>query len=126
MTKTCRELAKATIASLRQIYELGGRHFLVLNVAPLEDSPKYRLKTEIGYEVRHIIGSASRQYNHFLREEIERFEAEVRDVNAMMFDFEKFYRITMALPELFGLTERGRYHILRHGKQSNQGKLGLT
>ena len=110
---------------MRDLYALGARHVLVLNVSPLEDSPKYRLPSEIGYSVRDIIKSATEQYNDFLQKEMEAFEADSPGVNAMLFDWNTYYRITAAFPEAFGLTDRGRYHVDFKGRLRDEGRMGL-
>jgi len=68
---TTYHLAQSLINQSRRLALLGARHFLFLNVQPLEQTPKYALPSQIGYSVRHIIQSATNQYCAHLKTAVD-------------------------------------------------------
>ena len=114
------------MTSLRRLYKSGARSFLIINLPPLEHSPKYSLPGESGIKSHDLIGQSVRSFNAYLEAELDawRAEAESADKDVMLFDLESLWRIVMGYPELFGITETSRYQMWIDEKRPNLGRMG--
>lgn len=125
MVDAAQGLAKGIIAGARRLHSLGARSFLFLNVAPLERTPKFRLPTEVGHHGQTTIHDAVRLYNSFLAQAVKEFDEETPGINSMLFDWFSFYNLIYSTPEVFGLTELGRYSMVLNGRLMNHGRMGF-
>lgn len=123
---TTKRLAQSLVSSLRRLYRDGARSFLVINLPPLDHSPKYSVPGESGIKSQDLIGQSCVLFNQYLKEEVDKWieEAASADKNVMQFDLESFWRIVLEYPELFGITETSRYQMFIDGKRPNLGRMG--
>ncbi|KAK4688514.1 hypothetical protein P7C73_g1594, partial [Tremellales sp. Uapishka_1] len=121
---TTRGLAKSLIESCKRLHALGARSFLILNIPPLEYSPKYKLPGEPGILSHDLIAESCSTFNQYLAEGIDEWRAEEGDKNLMLFDLESYWKLVLTYPEMFGMTECERYQMFLDGKGTNLGRMG--
>ncbi|WVQ95764.1 hypothetical protein IAU59_002863 [Kwoniella sp. CBS 9459] len=122
---TTEALADSLLLSTRRLYSLGARSFLFLTLPPIQYSPKYNLPGQVGHDIQHRVDHSVSSYNSFLRKAVQGFEQEQSDANIMMFDLEKYWKLILDYPELFGMTDCARFAMTLDGKRPNLGRMGL-
>ena len=123
---TTAALAASLVNSCRKLYGLGARSFLVMNLPPFETSPKYNLPHEVGFESQDQIQESVKTYNNALAREVELWKKEVdADTTIMHFDLESFWKLVLAYPEVFGMTDCARYQMWIDEKRPSLGRMGF-
>ncbi|OCF41265.1 hypothetical protein I317_04923 [Kwoniella heveanensis CBS 569] len=122
---TTKALADSLLVSTRRLYSVGARSFLFLTLPPIQYSPKYNLPGQVGHDIQHRVDHSVSSYNAFLRKAVDDFEQEQTDANVMLFDLEKYWRLILDYPELFGMTDCARFAMTVDGKRPNLGRMGL-
>ena len=64
-------------------------------------------------------------FNENLAEQVDIWKDEVPDATIMLFDLEKYWRLLLAYPEMFGLTDCSRYSALFGTARPNMGRMGF-
>ena len=124
---TTAALAASLVDSCRNLYDLGARSFLILNIPPLDFSPKYSLPHEVGIKSHELIKESVITYNQALKREVDAWKAELEedgDVTIMLFDLETFWHLVLRYPEAFGMTECARYQMWIDERRPNLGRMG--
>ena len=121
----CHRLAASVISGARRLYDLGARSFLFLTTPPVELTPQGTLPHEGGYNDRNITAAATIMLNDYLKAAVAKFESDLTEVNAMLFDSEAFFRLLIEMPEAFGLTDPVRYVFDIHGYKPPTGRMGF-
>ena len=79
---------------------------------------------EAGIASHELIGESVRVYNRYLQEEVDAWKAEEGDKTIMLFDLEKYWRLVLDYPEVFGMTECARYQMWIDERRPNLGRMG--
>ncbi|ORX41223.1 hypothetical protein BD324DRAFT_613692 [Kockovaella imperatae] len=130
---TSKALAKSLVDSCRRLHKLGAESILIMNLPPLDVSPKYNLPHETGVDSHELIGRSVVEYNRALAQEIAKWKDELEAetdgqkenrAKIMLFDLESFWSLVMRYPEAFGMTECARYEMYVDQKRPNKGRMG--
>ena len=144
---TSAALAKSLVDSCREIEALGARNFLIVNLPPLEHSPKYNLLNEPGIRSHDLIAESTKAFNRYLAEEIDKWRAEPTasyprdgvnrtgdgndqspatiDKTVLLFDLQSFWNIVLQYPEMFGMTDCSRFKMSAPDWSFQPGRMGL-
>ncbi|ORY35921.1 hypothetical protein BCR39DRAFT_513085 [Naematelia encephala] len=126
--ETSTRLARSVVEQTKRLYTLGARSFLFLNLPPLDRSPKYNLPSEVGIRSHDLIKQSTDVFNEQLETAVDEWKLELsaKDDSSeiMFFDLHSFYSTVLEYPELFGMTDCGRYQMTVDGKRPNLGRMG--
>ncbi|GER57406.1 GDSL esterase/lipase [Striga asiatica] len=106
------ELVSQTISSIKQLYDIGARSFLILNIGPVGCYPAFIVQfphQSSDYDSYGCLGSynnAVNEYNYALKDAVEQTKQELKDANLMYVDT---YSV---LQDLF---QNPTSHGLQHG-----------
>ncbi|WVQ63123.1 uncharacterized protein L199_001274 [Kwoniella botswanensis] len=123
---TTKALVDSLISQSRRLHSLGARNFLFMTLPPLHLSPKYKLPSQVGYDIHERVELSVTHFNDNLRSSVKQFEDDVGDSNVMLFDLNKFWKILLDYPELFGITDVSRFRMTIDGRLPNFGRMGLA
>jgi phospholipase/lecithinase/hemolysin len=130
---TSSALASAMMQNVRRLRSLGARHILLINLPPLDRSPKYSLPHEAGIRSHELIGQSVRVFNTRLEELVRAYRLELElekdndedETNVFLFDLWSYWNLVLDYPEVFGMTDCSRYKVLVNGDDVNLGRLGF-
>ncbi|WVR08390.1 hypothetical protein IAU60_005445 [Kwoniella sp. DSM 27419] len=122
---TTKSLADYLMRNTRRLHAAGARSFLFLTLPPIQYSPKYNLPSQVGHDIQGRVERSVQLYNEYVRAGVAEFEADTPDANVMLFDLERYWKLVLDYPELFGMTDCARFHITVDGRKPNLGRMGL-
>ncbi|WVW81024.1 hypothetical protein I302_103015 [Kwoniella bestiolae CBS 10118] len=123
---TTKALVDSLMSQSRRLHSLGARNFLFMTLPPLHLSPKYKLPSQVGYDIHERVEVSVKHFNDNLRSSVKQFEDELGDSNVMLFDLNKFWKILLDYPELFGISDVSRFRMTIDGRLPNFGRMGLA
>ncbi|WWC72415.1 uncharacterized protein I206_106377 [Kwoniella pini CBS 10737] len=123
---TTKALVNSLMEQSKRLHGLGARNFLFMTLPPLHLSPKYKLPSQVGHDIVNRVEGSVNHFNTFLRSGVKQFERDMDDSNVMLFDLNKFWKLLLEYPELFGITDISRFRITIDGRLPNFGRMGLA
>ncbi len=125
LNATTAALAAGIVKQCRRLYSLGARSFLLMNMYPINQSPKYNLEHEVGHDLQDLVAESVDAYNFHLERIVTEWREEADDANIMLFDLNSFWKLVLCYPEIFGLTDITRYQMSLDGHRPDLGRMGF-